>query len=476
MISALSFKDKRVALFGLGGSGLVTAKSLIAGGAEVIAWDDNPEQVLKSGQDGIATADLREIDWTVVDSFVLAPGVPLTHPKPHWSVELAQKAGVEIIGDIEIFSRERARLAPDSAFIAITGTNGKSTTTALISHIIAENDLNIQMGGNIGTAVLSLDAPQDDSVFVIECSSYQIDLAPSLNPSAGILLNLTPDHLDRHGTMEHYASVKERLVQNSDDAIIGVDDVYCQDIQQRLLQSKVSTTSISAIVQLDDGLFLDESLIVRASDGLNSVVADLSGIETLRGQHNAQNVAAAIAACHTIGLSFDEIANSLSSFPGLKHRMQPIARLDELLFINDSKATNAEATAPALKSYEDIFWILGGLPKDGGISSLSPYFDRVRKAFLIGEAAPKFAAELGDEVEFEIANTLELAVEHSTKSAKMFAAQSGRKATILFSPACASFDQFRNFEIRGECFVDQVANIEGVEMLIPHKLKGDADG
>lgn len=476
MISALSFKDKRVALFGLGGSGLVTAKSLIAGGADVIAWDDNPEQVLKSGQDGIATADLREIDWTVVDSFVLAPGVPLTHPKPHWSVELAQKAGVEIIGDIEIFSRERARLAPDSAFIAITGTNGKSTTTALISHIIAENDLNIQMGGNIGTAVLSLDAPQDDSVFVIECSSYQIDLAPSLNPSAGILLNLTPDHLDRHGTMEHYASVKERLVQNSDDAIIGVDDVYCQDIQQRLLQSKVSTTSISAIVQLDDGLFLDESLIVRASDGLNSVVADLSGIETLRGQHNAQNVAAAIAACHTIGLSFDEIANSLSSFPGLKHRMQPIARLDELLFINDSKATNAEATAPALKSYEDIFWILGGLPKDGGISSLSPYFDRVRKAFLIGEAAPKFAAELGDEVEFEIANTLELAVEHSTKSAKMFAAQSGRKATILFSPACASFDQFRNFEIRGECFVDQVANIEGVEMLIPHKLKGDADG
>ncbi|MEP2979706.1 MAG: UDP-N-acetylmuramoyl-L-alanine--D-glutamate ligase [Lentilitoribacter sp.] len=476
MIPALSFKNKRVALFGLGGSGLVTAKSLIAGGADVIAWDDNPEQVLKSGQEGIATGDLRDIDWKTIDSFVLAPGVPLTHPKPHWSVELAQKSGVEIIGDIEIFSRERAALAPDSAFIAITGTNGKSTTTALISHIIAENESNIQMGGNIGTAVLSLDPPKDDSVYVIECSSYQIDLAPSLKPSAGILLNLTPDHLDRHGTMAHYASVKERLVQKSDHAIVGVDDPYCQDIRQRLKQNNVPTTPISANNQLNDGLFLDESLIVRAANGQNSVVAELSGIETLRGQHNAQNVAAAIAACNTVGLSFEEIANSLSSFPGLKHRMQPVARLGELLFINDSKATNAEATAPALKSYEDIFWILGGLPKDGGITSLSPYFERVSKAFLIGEAAPKFAAEFGDIVDFEIANTLELAVEHSTHSAKVFAAQSGRKATILFSPACASFDQFRNFEIRGECFVDQVAKIKGVEMLIPHKLKGDVDG
>lgn len=476
MIPARSFKDKKVALFGLGGSGLVTARSLIAGGANVVAWDDNPEQVAKSNELGIPTSDLRNEDWSQFDSFVLAPGVPLTHPKPHWSVELAQKADVEIIGDIEIFSRERASLAPNCAFIAITGTNGKSTTTALISHIIAENDLNIQMGGNIGTAVLSLDPPQDDSVYVIECSSYQIDLAPSLCPSAGILLNLTPDHLDRHGSMEHYASVKERLVAKSENAIIGIDDEYCRDIQKRLIQDNVSTTSISATTELADGLFLDESLIINASNGEHSVVADLSGIETLRGQHNAQNVAAAIAACHTIGLAFDEIANTLASFPGLKHRMQPVGRLDDLLFINDSKATNAEATAPALKSYEDIFWILGGLPKDGGITSLSPYFERVQKAFLIGEAAPKFAAELGDKVDFEIANTLELAVAHSHKSAREFAAQSGRKATILFSPACASFDQFRNFEIRGDCFVDQVANIEGIEMLIPHKSKGDADG
>lgn len=476
MIPALSFKDKKVALFGLGGSGLVTAKSLIAGGANVIAWDDNPEQVSKSNDLGIPTIDLRGIDWSEIDSFVLAPGVPLTHPKPHWSVELAHNAGVEIIGDVEIFSRERENLAPNSAFIAITGTNGKSTTTALISHIIGANDLNIQMGGNIGTAVLSLEPPQDDCVYVVECSSYQIDLAPSLHPSAGILLNLTPDHLDRHGTMEHYASVKERLVQKSEHAVVGIDDTYCHDIQARLDQSNVANTSISAKEILNEGLFLDEHLIVNSSSGQNSIVADLSGIETLRGQHNAQNAAAAIAACHTIGLSYDEISNALSSFPGLKHRMQPIAHLGELLFINDSKATNAEATAPALKSYEDIFWILGGLPKDGGITSLSPYFERVRKAFLIGEAAPKFAAELGDAVDFEIANTLENAVLHGHDAAKEFQAQSGRKATILFSPACASFDQFRNFEIRGDCFVDQVAKIEGIEMLIPHKSKGEADG
>lgn len=476
MIPALSFKDKNVALFGLGGSGLVTAKSLMAGGANVIAWDDNPEQVSKSGEMGIPTSDLRHINWSEIDSFVLAPGVPLTHPKPHWTVELAHNAGVEIIGDVEIFSRERANLAPNSAFIAITGTNGKSTTTALISHIIGANDLNIQMGGNIGTAVLSLDPPQDDCVYVVECSSYQIDLAPSLHPSAGILLNLTPDHLDRHGTMEHYASVKERLVQKSEHAIIGADDRYCRDIQERLAQKQVANTSISAKEILSDGLFLDEHLIVNSTDGQNAIVADLSGIETLRGQHNAQNAAAAIAACHTIGLSFDEIANVLSSFPGLKHRMQPIARLGELLFINDSKATNAEATAPALKSYEDIFWILGGLPKDGGITSLSPHFERVQKAFLIGEAAPKFAAELGDAVKFEIANTLENAVSHGYDAAKEFQAQSGRKATILFSPACASFDQFRNFEIRGECFVDQVAKIDGIEMLIPYESKGEANG
>lgn len=476
MIPAHSFKDKNVALFGLGGSGLITAQSLIAGGANIVAWDDNPEQVAKTSLLGILTSDLRNIDWSAVDSFVLAPGVPLTHPKPHWTVELAQKSGVEIIGDIEIFSRERAILAPECAFIAITGTNGKSTTTALMSHIIGENNLNIQMGGNIGTAVLSLEPPQDDSVYVVECSSYQIDLAPSLHPSAGILLNLTPDHLDRHGTMEHYAAVKERLVHNSEHAIVGVDDEHCVKIGKRLQQNKAIMTSISAVHVLEDGLFLDENLIVKSSGGQNSVVADLSGIETLRGYHNAQNAAAAISACHSIGLSFDDIATTLASFPGLKHRMQPVARLNQLLFINDSKATNAEATAPALQSYDDIFWILGGLPKDGGISSLSPYFDRIKKAFLIGEAAPKFAAELGDNVDFEIANTLDLAVEHSHNAAQQFAAHTGRTATILFSPACASFDQFRNFEIRGDSFVDLVANIEGIEMLIPHKSKGDADG
>ena len=224
MIPARSFSGKRVALFGLGGSGMATALALEAGGAEVVAWDDNPDSVAKAAGEGIATSDLRAADWPGFASFVLSPGVPLSHPKPHWSVELARAAGVEIIGDVELFGRERALQAPDAPFIAITGTNGKSTTTALAAHILKAAGRDAQMGGNIGRAVMTLDPPRPNRYYVVECSSYQVDLAPSINPTAGILLNLTPDHLDRHGTMQHYAAIKERLVAGSDAAIIGVDD------------------------------------------------------------------------------------------------------------------------------------------------------------------------------------------------------------------------------------------------------------
>lgn len=476
MIAATSFKDKNVALFGLGGSGQITAQSLLLGGANLVAWDDNPDQVKKSEELGIPTGDLRDVDWSTIDSFVLAPGVPLTHPKPHWTAEIAQENDTEIIGDIEIFVRERRVRAPDSPFIAITGTNGKSTTTALISHIIGSAELNIQMGGNIGTAVLSLDEPHIDNIYVVECSSYQIDLAPSLNPSAGVLLNLTPDHLDRHGSMEHYASVKERLVAQSDFAVIGQDDEYCQKIQERLVEKGVDVFTISTSTNLENGIFLDDTFLIETKGGISRVVADLDGIETLRGKHNAQNAAAAVAVCQVIGLPEQDIVHGLKSFPGLMHRMQPIAKLSNIQFINDSKATNAEATAPALKSYENIFWILGGLPKEGGISSLSPFFDRVEKAFLIGEAAPIFAAEFGGKVEFEISNTLDVAIRNALASAQKFSRDTDRKQVILFSPACASFDQFRNFEIRGDYFVDQVAQIDGIELLVPHTSKGKIDG
>jgi len=463
MIPVTVFKGIRLALFGLGGSGLVTARALVAGGCEVIAFDDNPDRVAEAERHSIPTGDLRQVDWTGISALVLAPGVPLTHPRPHWSVDLARAAGIEIIGDIELFVRQRRRHAPDCPFIAITGTNGKSTTTALIAHILRHAGRDVQMGGNIGTAILSLEPPKTGRFFVVECSSYQIDLAPSLDPTAGILLNLTADHLDRHGTMQNYAQVKERLVAGSDTAIVGIDDQWCTMIADRLEHSAHRVVRISKRHAVADGVYAEGSSLMLAQNGAALPVADLSGIATLRGSHNAQNAAAAIAACLDVGLTASEIAAALRDFPGLAHRMQPIARRGRVLFVNDSKATNADATAPALASFDHIYWIAGGLAKEGGISGLSGFFNRVKKAYLIGESAPSFAAALGDAVDYEIAGTLDRAVVHAAGDAGNDAHP---EPVVLLSPACASFDQFRNFEVRGEAFVEQVARLAGVSMLV----------
>ena len=460
MIAASSFAGRQVALFGLGGSGLATAHALVAGEAEVLAWDDNPQSVEKAQAEGIVTVDLRGIDWSRLAAFVLSPGVPLTHPKPHWSVELARAAGVEVIGDIELFVRERNAHAPDAPFIAITGTNGKSTTTALISHILKSAGRDTQMGGNIGRAVMTLDPPLPSRHYVVECSSYQIDLAPSLNPSAGILLNLTPDHLDRHGTMQHYAEIKERLVAGSDTAIIGVDDSFCVQIAERLERAGAKVVRISKRLPLSDGYFAEGSDLIEAVDGRRTRIASLDGIGSLRGQHNAQNALAALAACLSAGLTAEEIQDGFRSFPGLAHRMEQVGRKGHVLFVNDSKATNAEAAAPALSSFEHIFWIAGGLPKEGGIGSLRGLFPRIAKAYLIGEAAPAFSATLGEAVPYEISGTLAAAVEHAAADA---AASGAGEAVVLLSPACASFDQFRNFELRGEAFRQAVYAIDGIE-------------
>jgi len=463
MIAVTTFRDRRVALFGLGGSGLATARALAAGGALVNAHDDNPDRVAAAAREGIGTGDLHDIDWSSQAALVLSPGVPLTHPKPHWTVDLAHAAGVPVIGDVELFARERRAQAPDAPFIAITGTNGKSTTTALIAHILRSSGRDTQLGGNIGTAVLSLDPPQAGRHYVVECSSYQIDLAPTLDPTAGILLNLTPDHLDRHGTMQHYAGIKERLVAGSDTAIVGVDDDFCALIADRLEQSGRRVVRISKRQPLASGLYAEGSSIMLAQSGAARPFADLSGIATLRGAHNAQNAAAAIAACRAVGLSDETIVATLKTFPGLKHRMQPVGRIADVTFVNDSKATNADASAPALSSYDDIYWIAGGLPKEGGITSLRSLFGRIAKAYLIGEAAPAFAATLGEDVRYEIAGTLDAAVEHAAADA----AREGRKTPIvLLSPACASFDQYRNFEARGDAFVAHVAALPGMTMLV----------
>ena len=463
MIPVTTFKDKQVALFGLGGSGLATAQALVAGGARVTAWDDNPDSVAKAAGLGIGTGDLGEADWTHFSAFVLSPGVPLTHPKPHWTVDLAKAAGVEIIGDVELFVRERRAQAAGCPFIAITGTNGKSTTTALIAHILKSSGRDTQLGGNIGTAIMTLDPPAAGRFYVVECSSYQIDLAPTLDPSVGILLNLTPDHLDRHGDMEHYAGIKERLVAASDTAIVGIDDPYCEAIADRTALAGRHVVRIARHRPLGEGLYAEGSRVMRAEGGIATVLADLEGIATLRGNHNVQNAAAAMAACLAVGVPESEILAGLSSFPGLKHRMQPVGRKGKVIFVNDSKATNAEAAAPALASYERIYWIAGGLPKEGGIAALAPFFPKIAKAYLIGEAAPAFAATLGEAVAFEISGTLEQAVAHASADA---AADEAEEPAVLLSPACASFDQYKNFEVRGDAFVAHVAAIDGVTMLI----------
>lgn len=454
MIPVTCFRAQRVALFGLGGSGLATARALKAGGADVICWDDHQAARDKASAEGLSVADLTQQDFAQYQALILAPGVPLTHPEPHWTVKRAQAAGIEIIGDIELFCRERAILAPDAPFIAITGTNGKSTTTALIAHLMRVARFDVQMGGNIGTAILSLEPPAAGRVHVIECSSYQIDLAPSLAPSAGILLNVTPDHLDRHGTMENYAAVKERLVAKAERPIIGVDDDWCRAIAQRLMAAGRSPVEVSVERVLPHGLSYENGFILR--NGVKSF--DLNGIGSLRGAHNGQNAAAAIAAVQSLGVDDATVSRGLKSFPGLAHRMEQIGHVGSVLFINDSKATNADAAEKALLSFErDIFWICGGVPKEGGIAPLAPLFGRVTEAFLIGQASADFADTLGP-IPHRLCGDLDHAVQAALAAAS---ASDATHPVVLLSPACASFDQYRNFELRGAHFRALVEQLPG---------------
>ncbi|MGA9091439.1 MAG: UDP-N-acetylmuramoyl-L-alanine--D-glutamate ligase [Bradyrhizobium sp.] len=466
MIPVTSFAGKTVAVFGLGGSGLASCHALRAGGAEVIAGDDGAEKLAEAARAGFVTADLRKASWTNFAALVLTPGVPLTHPAPHWSVLAARQAGVEVIGDIELFCRERRRHAPDAPFVAITGTNGKSTTTALIAHLMRVAGYDTQMGGNIGTAILSLEPPRMGRVHVIEMSSYQIDLTPSLDPTVGILLNVSEDHIDRHGTLEHYAAVKERLVasvQKQGTAIVGVDDGWSRNIADRIEQAGKRVVRVSVKNPLPDGVYADRETIWHASGGARSEIAGIGGIGSLRGLHNAQNAACASACALALGVAGEILQTALRTFPGLAHRMEQVGRCGNVLFVNDSKGTNADAAAHALSSFSDIFWIAGGKPKLGGITSLAEYFPRIRKAYLIGEAAREFAATLGTSVPHEISQTLDVALAHAARDAQ---ASGLVDPVVLLSPACASFDQYRNFEIRGAAFRDLVTALPGVKPVV----------
>jgi len=468
LMRANAFQGKRVAVFGLGRSGLATCRALTDGGADVVAWDDN-EAGRKAALDaGFNLVDLHTIDWSMHTTLVLSPGVPLTHPQPHWCVELARAAGIEIIGDVEVFARERAEFCPNAPFVAVTGTNGKSTTTALIAHLLRAVGRDVQMGGNIGVPILDLASPALSRIHVIELSSYQIDLMPTLSPSIGILMNISPDHLDRHGTFENYANIKARVPASAAHAIIGVDDAPSRAIFEKEQAKGKAPTAISSGA-LKNGTGVESSMIVHrhASDhsvleGQRELIAGLDGIVSLRGRHNAQNAAAAAAACLYLGLTSEEIRAGLVTFPGLPHRLEQLGRSGNVIFVNDSKATNAESTEHALNTFDsNIYWIAGGCPKDGGIASLSDYFPRIAKAYLIGEAAPAFAQTLNGRCAVEECGTLETAVAHAASDAK---SSTGGEAVVLLSPACASFDQFRNFEVRGDAFRALVSRLPNIAM------------
>ncbi|MDR1829089.1 MAG: UDP-N-acetylmuramoyl-L-alanine--D-glutamate ligase [Methylobacteriaceae bacterium] len=457
MIPVTVYSGRKVALFGLGGSGTATALALRAGGAVVEAFDDNPAKLPEAERLGITIRDLKQADWSGYAALILSPGVPFTHPEPHWSVTLARVAQVEVIGDIELFCRQRAREAPSCAFVAVTGTNGKSTTTALTAHILAGAGFDVQTGGNIGKPVLSLAPLTPSRVYVIECSTFQIDLAPSLEASVGVLLNLSPDHLDRHGGMEHYAALKERLIQAAGFAVIGDDDEFSRAVAERRKGPFVRIAAAHA--PQGGGVYADGSRVLeQRGDGAPERVADLAGIASLRGAHNAQNACAAVATARHYGVAPKVIDAALKTFPGLAHRMEQVGVLGSTIFINDSKATNADSTEKALLSFSNIYWILGGKPKAGGITSLAPLFPKVVKAYLIGQATDEFAATLDGHAVYEKCGTLENALDAAMRDATL---EPGRENVVLLSPACASYDQFPNFEVRGDRFRELVRQITG---------------
>jgi UDP-N-acetylmuramoylalanine--D-glutamate ligase len=454
---ATSFRNKSVAVFGLARSGISCALALKAGGARVFAWDDSEPSVDKARAELVSITNLHEVDFKTLDALVLSPGVPLTHPAPHWTVVKAKAAGIEIIGDTEVFQREVQ--STGAKIVAITGTNGKSTTTALVGHVLKHAGFDVDIGGNIGQAVFNLRAPHDKLVYVLELSSFQIDLMPSLAPDVGILTNITPDHLDRHGTMENYAAVKARLFSRQGKgatALIGVDDDWCAAIAERKNEAHVIPVSVTR--NLAHGVAAPDGVL---HDSATGEMLDLRHMKALRGRHNWQNAAMAYGAARAFGVGVEKIAEAMHSFPGLAHRMQQIATLGKVAFVNDSKATNADAAEKALASYDNIYWIAGGMAKSDGIEPLRPLFSRITRAYLIGVAADQFADTMGRDVDHVKVGTLDRAVETAARDAS---ADLHGNAVVLLSPSCASFDQFKNFEVRGDAFVAAVSRLPGVTM------------
>ena len=423
MITSTAFAGKSYAVYGLARSGVATAEALLASGAKVMAWDEKAEarEAFASAHrssDGARIADPLATSLYGYSGIVVSPGVPINR---HPIAIRAREARVALIGDIELFAQARAELPPHKV-VGITGTNGKSTTTALVTHLLKSAGLPTLMGGNIGLPILSQEPLAEGGVYVLELSSYQIDLTHSLDCDVSVLLNITPDHLDRYDGMEDYAASKARLfaMQTADRvAIVAAEDDYTRAIAGQLTGRKILVAS--------------------------SQIKNQSNWPSLQGPHNAQNAAAAVAVARELGMSDAAIAKGLASYPGLPHRMERIAEKNGILFVNDSKATNPDSTAPALGAYPAVHWILGGLAKTKDLNACKPYLDHVRAAYTIGEAGPMFARLLEGEIAVEQCGELDRAVGAAARAAKP-------GEVVLLSPACASFDQFRDYEARGAAF------------------------
>ncbi len=422
MIISPAFAGKRYAILGLARSGMAALESLHASGAELLAWD-NREELRESVGDKATIADPLVSDLTGYDAIVVSPGVPLN------GQPIAQKAaadGVPIIGDIELFSQARPAL-PAHRVVGITGTNGKSTTTALVHHILVSAGVPAVMGGNIGLPILSQEPLPEGGVYVLELSSYQIDLTQSLDCDVALLLNISPDHLDRYDGFDGYAASKARLFD-----MLGSDHVA-------IFASTDEKTRLAL-----NGL-RDLGRVQNIVDTSSATISGQADWPSLQGPHNLQNVTAAVATVEALGISEEQWRPALESFAGLAHRMERIAESQGVLFVNDSKATNPASTGPALGAYSKIHWIVGGLPKGDTLTECEPFYQNVVKAYTIGEAGPLFGKLLADNIPVESCEMILTAVQRAAANARP-------GEVVLLSPACASFDQFRDFEARGDCF------------------------
>ena len=462
MASAIRIPDvanKVMAVLGLARSGRAAVEVLHNSGAEVWAWDD--AEAARADIPAALLVDLARVDWDGVSALVMSPGIPTTFPQPHVVAAAAMAAGVPLISDIELLHRAQ----PKARMVGITGTNGKSTVTTLLGHVLGAAGREVETGGNLGQAVLGLRPLGPAGIYVLELSSYQLEITPSPVSDIAILLNITPDHLDRHGGMEGYIAAKRTIMRpkgSNSLGIIGIDDEPGRKMYAALERGARRMVPISAEGPVEGGISAANGRLVDAISGKPIEILDLTTIARLPGKHNWQNAAAGYAAARALGLGIDEVVAGLKSYPGLVHRQELVATIDGIRFVNDSKATNADAAAKALACYDNIYWIAGGRAKEGGLAGLEPYYRRIRRAYLIGEAAEAFSAQLGSAVVARRCGTLDQAVAAAAADASKDAAHDPRKGegrgpVVLLSPACASFDQYPNFEVRGDHFRELVA-------------------